>query len=176
MRHIVITAGHSNTDPGAVSNGYTEADIVTDFRNLVAYYLDEAGVEFSKDGNGTKNLPLTEALRLIKPGSVAVEFHCNAFTSPAATGVETLSNSDLYPLGADICEAVSSVLGIANRGAKGQSSGQHSRLAFVRSGGLIVELFFITNPGDLATYLGKKWVVAREVSKVLLNHARGSAT
>lgn len=172
MRHIVITAGHSNKDPGAVANGYSEAKIVTDFRNLVAYYLNAAGASFSTDGEGQDNLPLSEAIKLIKPCSVAVEFHCNAFTSPSATGVETLSNSDLYTLGADLCEVISGELGIANRGAKGQSSGQHSRLAFVRSGGLICELFFITNPGDLAAYLDKKWLVARAVAKVLINHAK----
>lgn len=176
MRHIVISAGHSNTDPGAAGNGYTEAMIVTEFRNLVAYYLELGGADFSKDGEGSENLPLREAIKLIKPGSIAVEFHCNAFTSPTATGVETLSNNDLFELGADLCEEISKVLGIRNRGAKGQASGQHSRLAFVQSGGLICELFFITNPNDLDLYLGKKWVVARAVAQVLIDHAKKPRT
>lgn len=172
MRHIVITAGHSNTDPGAVGNGATEAEIVTDFRNLVAYYLRAAEVPFTADGEDTRNLPLAQAVRLIKPGSLAVEFHCNSFSSPTASGVETLSGSKDFEFGADLCAAIAGVLGITNRGAKAESSGQHSRLAFVRAGGLICELFFISNPDDLNKYRDKKWVVAREVSQVILRHAK----
>lgn len=172
MKNIVITAGHSNSDPGAVGNGYTEAEIVTDFRNLVAYYLEAADVEYVSDGRRGQNLPLNQAIRLIKPGSVAVEFHCNSFTSPSATGVETLSGSKDYEFGADLCEAVSSVLGINNRGAKAEGSGQHSRLGFVRAGGVILELFFISNPNDVRKYQEKKWLVAREVANVIMKHAK----
>lgn len=172
MRHIVITAGHSETDPGAVGSGTTEAAVVTEFRNLVAYYLRVAEVPFTPDGTGSRNLPLAQAIRLIKPGFLAVEFHCNSFSSPSATGVETLSGGKDYELGADLCDAVARVLDIPNRGPKAQDSGQHSRLGFVRNGGLICELFFISNPSDYAKYEAKKWVVAREISQVLIRHAK----
>ena len=32
---IVLTAGHSNTDPGAVNGSDREADIAQDIRNIV---------------------------------------------------------------------------------------------------------------------------------------------
>lgn len=167
MKHVVITAGHSNADPGAVGGGTTEAAVVTDFRNMVAHYLREAGVAFTTDGTGDQNLPLSAAIKLVTPGSVAVEFHCNAAANAKATGVETLSRDRDKPLGAQICAAIADELGIANRGAKGESSGQHSRLGFVQAGGVIVELFFLSNPGDLAAYQAKKWLVAKAVARVL---------
>lgn len=166
-RPIVITAGHSNSDPGAASGVLTEAHIVTDFRNIVAYYLQRAGVNFATDGAGNDNWPLVDAAKLAKQGIVSVEFHCNSFSNPNASGVETLSHDDERELGRRLCEAVANVLFIVNRGAKGESSGQHSRLAFAQSGGIILELFFLSNPADLKAYLDKKWLVARAVAYVL---------
>ena len=169
-RRIVITAGHSNTDPGAVNGKTTEAAVVTDFRNMVAFYLRREGVEHVTDGTGAQNLPLAQAIKLIKPGDLAVEFHCNAAASKAAVGAETLSGAALKPLGAKLCEAITDVLRTRNRGAKGEAAGQHSRLGFVRAGGLILELFFISNDAELAAYQAKKWLVAKAVAGVLMEH------
>ena len=167
---IVITAGHSNVDPGAPSQNKEiyEAHVVTDFRNMVAHYLRAAAADIRTDGDGNQNLSLNQAIKLIKPGYIAVEFHCNAFTNPSATGVETLSQPKNKGLGGKLCEAVANELGIVNRGAKGEGSGQHSRLGFVGAGGILLELFFISNPDDLRRYLEKKWLVARAVANVLI--------
>lgn len=172
MKHVVITSGHSNTDPGAVNGTLKEAHIVTDFRNIVAFYLERAKIPFTTDGTGSENLPLSQAVKLITPGSIAVEFHCNSFTNPAATGVETLSGPDHKPLGRKLCDAVAETLRIPNRGAKAENAGQHSRLAFVRAGGIILELFFISNPNDVQAYLDRKWLAARAVAEVLIEAAR----
>lgn len=171
MRNIVITAGHSNSDPGAVSGSVTEAHIVTDFRNMVAHYLREQGVKFATDGHGGDNLPLSKAVNLIQPGDFAVEFHCNASSNPTATGVETLSARKDKFYGAVLCQTISNVLGIRNRGAKDEASGQHSRLAFVQAGGIILELFFISNPTELRAYLDKKWLVAKAVARSIIELA-----
>lgn len=172
MKQIVITAGHSNSDPGAIGGQLKEAHVVTDFRNIVAFYLERAKVPFITDGEGSDNKPLSQAVKLITPDSIAVEFHCNSFTKPSATGVETLSAAKDYELGRKLCEAVSETLGIVNRGAKSEDSGQHSRLAFVRAGGIILELFFISNPDDVRAYLDRKWLAARAVADVLIEAAR----
>ncbi|MEO6657919.1 MAG: hypothetical protein ABIM73_06560, partial [Arenimonas sp.] len=63
---------------------------------------------------------------------------------------------------------LSNSLGIRNRGAKPENARQHHRLAFVQAGGIIVELFFITNGNDLLAYDAKKWLAARAVAEVLL--------
>lgn len=174
---IFLSAGHSTVDPGAV--GYSrdgegnkverkEADIVVEFRNLVAFYLMQAGVAFLVDGKGTENVPLKQTLRQIGNNRPALEFHCNAAAAAIAGGVETLSAARDLVLGEELCTAISVALGIKNRGAKPENSGQHHRLAFVQAGGIIVELFFISNPKDLAAYDARKWLAAKAVAGVLM--------
>src|SRR5690554_4555945 len=97
-RSLFISAGHSDTDPGAKGNGYSEADIVLELRDLVSDALRRRGVVFSKDGERGSNLPLRQAVQMARTFDVAVEFHCNSFSSPSATGVETLSSSKHFPL------------------------------------------------------------------------------
>ncbi len=163
---VLLSAGHSNSDPGAVAQGRREADIAVEFRNIVAFYFDRLGVKYATDGKGTENLPLPQAVKLARLHKVAVEFHCNAGPS-SATGVECLSDVSDAALSARICRAISEGLGIRDRGAKPENAGQHHRLAFVQAGGIIVELFFLTNKGDLKAYEERKWVAARNVAEVL---------
>lgn len=171
-KSLFISAGHSDTDAGASATHdgvlWTEANIVLEFRDLVAKQLIDEGVQFKKDGDIGQNLPLRDAISLAANHDIAIEFHCNAFTNPAATGAETLSRGVDYPLGNRICEVIASTLGINNRGAKGESSGQHSRLGFIsRGNGIIIELFFISNPNDLRKYLANKEVLAERIADLL---------
>ena len=40
--YVSLSAGHSSTDCGAVAaDGTTEAELVTQFRNIVAYYMQQ---------------------------------------------------------------------------------------------------------------------------------------
>lgn len=167
---IFLAAGHSKIDSGAVAFGRKEADIVVEFRNIVSFYLMQAGIQHVVDGKGTDNIPLAQTVKLIGKNRPALEFHCNAAGTALATGVETLSGTKDLVLGEKICEAIASTLNIRNRGAKPENAGQHHRLAFVQAGGIIVELFFISSPKDLAAYDAKKWLAAKAVAHVLHGH------
>lgn len=171
---ILISAGHSNIDPGASSGGWTEAEVVRDMRNMVAHYLSQGNVSFIQDGEGNINLPLKEAGRLAALATVAVEFHCNSFSKSSAQGVEALSQSKDKELAQALCKAVSKHMNNTIRGSEGgwkdEGSGQHSRLFFVQKGGIILELFFISNPEERKRWTEVKWLVAREVANVLLKH------
>lgn len=175
---ILISAGHSNTDPGAVNGKYTEADIVTDMRNMVGVYLKEANIAYIQDGTGSTNLPLNTAGKLASTADIAVEFHCNAFSSPSAQGVEALAGTKNKVIARKLCSAVSKHMNNTIRGNDGgwkdQGSGQHSRLFFVQKGGIILELFFLSNPTELARWEKVKWLVAREVAGVLIEAVGGA--
>lgn len=173
QRHtVVISAGHSNRDPGAVAHGYHEADIVTEFRNLVSTALAEQGIRHLTDGDGDDNWPLRKAAALAAKASIAVEFHCDA-ASPSATGTWTLSRDHHLPLAVKLCHATADALGIRNRGAHPEDAGQHHRLAFVSDGGGIIhELFFLTHKQDLAAYIAGKRGLAHEVARVIADAAR----
>jgi N-acetylmuramoyl-L-alanine amidase len=117
---MFISAGHSNSDPGAVANGKTEADIAVEFRNIVSFYLQQFQVPHVLDGNGTVNLPLTSAAKTARGHKIAVEFHCNASDNPKATGVEVLCGKDADDnlLAKKIAASLAAGLGIANRPAQ----------------------------------------------------------
>lgn len=171
---ITITAGHSNTDSGAVNGSDRESDIAQDMRNIVAYYLRAKGINIRTDGEGKGNATLTQAVKLIKGSAVAVEFHCNASSSKTAHGIEALAQTKDKVISQRLCSAVSSVMGSVLRGDKGwkpENSGQHSRLAYVSNGGIILELFFISNDEELKIWKEKKWLVGKAVAEVLANYA-----
>ena len=170
---LFISAGHSDTDPGAVGNGLTEADVVLEFRDLLADKLRDMGVTFDKDGIRGQNLPLRDAIREAKQHYLSIEFHCNAAASSAATGVETLSHEKHFQFCNQINAVISRVLGIRNRGAKPENSGQHSRLGFISTGGgIIVELFFISNPDDVRKYQANKHTLVEELAMLIAREVR----
>ncbi|UUS56248.1 N-acetylmuramoyl-L-alanine amidase [Acinetobacter sp. YH16040_T] len=168
-----ITAGHSNADPGAVNGKTKEADLVVNFRNAVTHYLREAGLQVKTDGTGTKNDPLSAAVKLIQGSSVAVEFHMNAATSKQANGVETIALPKDKVLAQKLSKAVADALGSRLRGDNGwidQSKSARGRLAYVNAGGLIVELGFISNATELAAFHSKYWSAAKAVAEVLIEY------
>jgi len=172
---VTITAGHSNKDPGAVNGKFKEAELVSQFRNAVAYYLREAGIQYKTDGVGTLNQDLNAAIKLIKGSSVAVEFHMNAAASRQANGIETIALPKDKKLAQDLSKAVADVFGSRLRGDNGwidQSQSARGRLAYVNAGGLIVELGFISNEAELAQFNAKYWTAAKAVAMILIKYSK----
>ena len=171
---VTVTAGHSNKDPGAVNGKFKEAELVSQFRNAVAYYLREAGIQYKTDGVGTLNQDLNAAIKLIKGSSVAVEFHMNAAASKQANGIETIALPKDKKLAQDLSKAVADVFGSRLRGDNGwidQSQSARGKLGFISNGGLIVELGFISNEAELAQFNAKYWTAAKAVAMVLIKHS-----
>jgi N-acetylmuramoyl-L-alanine amidase len=172
---VTVTAGHSNTDPGAVNGKFKEAELVSQFRNAVAYYLREAGIQYKTDGVGTLNQDLNTAIKLIKGSSVAVEFHMNAATSKQANGIETIALLKDKKLAQDLSKAVADVFGSRLRGDNGwidQSQSARGKLGFISNGGLIVELGFISNEAELAQFNAKYWSAAKAVAMILIKYSK----
>ncbi|MEK5787651.1 N-acetylmuramoyl-L-alanine amidase [Acinetobacter johnsonii] len=170
---VTVTAGHSNTDPGAVNGKYKEAELVSQFRNAVAYYLREAGIQYKTDGVGILNQDLNAAIKLIKGSSVAVEFHMNAAASKQANGIETIALPKDKKLAQDLSKAVADAFGSRLRGDNGwidQSQSARGKLGFISNGGLIVELGFISNEEELFQFNARYWSAAKAVAKVLIEY------
>jgi len=172
---VTVTAGHSNKDPGAVNGKFKEAELVSQFRNAVAYYLREAGIQYKTDGVGILNQDLNAAIKLIKGSSVAVEFHMNAATSKQANGIETIALPKDKKLAQDLSKAVADALGSRLRGDNGwidQSQSARGKLGFISNGGLIVELGFISNEEELFQFNARYWSAAKAVAKVLIEYEK----
>ena len=172
---VTVTAGHSNKDPGAVNGKFKEAELVSQFRNAVAYYLREAGIQYKTDGVGILNQDLNAAIKLIKGSSVAVEFHMNAAASKQANGVETISLPKDKKLAQDLSKAVADAFGSRLRGDNGwidQSQSARGKLGFISNGGLIVELGFISNEEELFQFNARYWSAAKAVAMILIKHEK----
>jgi len=178
MKTIIISAGHSNGDPGAVSkDGKREADLALRLRNRVATIL-RADAEFRviTDGSDGENKPLRDAVQIVKanPGALAVEIHFNAGPIKAK-GVEVLAKPVHRHLAQRIADSVSTITDSPLRGNAGwklDSSGQHHRLAFCEAGGLILEVEFLSNPDALAHYLKLEDEVATSLANALRDAAK----
>ena len=172
---VTVTAGHSNKDPGAVNGKFKEAELVSQFRNAVAYYLREAGIQYKTDGVGATNQNLNAAIKLIKGSSVAVEFHMNAATSKQANGIETIALPKDKKLAQELSKAVADVFGSRLRGDNGwidQSQSARGKLGFISNGGLIVELGFISNEEELFQFNARYWSAAKAVAMILIKHEK----
>ena len=172
---VTVTAGHSNTDPGAVNGKYKEAELVRNFRNAVAYHLREAGIQYKTDGVGILNQDLNAAIKLITGSSVAVEFHMNAAASKQANGVETIALPKDKKLAQDLSKAVADAFGSRLRGDNGwidQSQSARGKLGFISNGGLIVELGFISNEEELFQFNARYWSAAKAVAMILIKHEK----
>lgn len=172
---VTVTAGHSNVDPGAVSGKFKEAELVTNFRNAVAYYLKSSGISIKTDGVDTTNNPLASAIKLIKGSSVAVEFHLNASGSSQANGIETIALPKDKKLAQDLSKAVAAALGSRLRGNEGwidQSQSARGKLGFISNGGLIVELGFISNEDEISRFNARYWLAAKAVADVLIDYEK----
>lgn len=166
MKYLV-SAGHSATDPGACANGHTEAAIALEMRDLVAKRLLEMRHAVLMDGNVAENLPLRAAIALIKGTDLAVELHCNAAVNAQATGVEVIAPVHLKTVAQRIARAIAAETGQKLRGELGwidQAQSARGRLGFIEAGGLIVEMVFISNAGDLRAFLAAKERVATAIA------------
>ena len=166
-----VTAGHSLYDSGAVAKtGEKEADLMVALRDIVAHKLRAAGHTVRTDGGWRHNLPLLNAIALVPGAKVAIELHTNAHENPAATGVEVVALPSQAPMARRIARRIAHALGMRVRGDGGwidQSKTALRRLGFVSAGGLVVEVFFLSNPKDLETYRARVWLVAEAIAIAL---------
>lgn len=172
MTTYIVTAGHSNKDSGAISNGYKESEIVTDLRNVIATKMKASGYEVLTDGDGEENWSLVKAADLLSSGNIGIELHCNSADNASAHGVECFSLPEKKIISQNIAQEISQSMGIALRGDYGwkdQKESARESLFIVNKGGVIVELFFITNSQELETYLFNKEKVAEAIINGLIH-------
>lgn len=163
MKKVFVSAGHSNTDPGAIGRTTAggqiqEAKFVMAVRDAVSELLALRKIPHDTDGGRGDNRPLREAVTEARAKGVdgpRVEFHLNSLEGErgkAATGIEVLARPEHKALAQSLAAAVQGATGLPLRGDKGwkpENSGQHHRLAFIsNAGGMICELGFVSNPRE----------------------------
>ncbi len=160
---IYIDQGHNPENPnaGAVGNGLREQDITYRVGQELASLLrtDPAyEVRLSRptptSSLGTSN---STSLRARVDDANAwgadyfISIHTNASENASASGTEAFAYarpSSAFSLGEDIVEGISAVTGLRNRGMKVRPGLYVLRKTAMPA--VLVELGFITNPGDAA--------------------------
>jgi len=176
---IFISAGHNpkgiKKDSGAVGNGYTEANLAVEFRNLVIAQLKNKKASYVSDNDDER---LSEYLERIKTGSASVvlEFHFDASDKPTATGTTSLVGTDADRLdnafAKELVNATAFRLGVKNRGVINESQSHRGRLGLMRENGIVclLELCFISNIHDLTAYHENKLQLAKDIADIVIKY------
>lgn len=176
MRTIFLFAGHHNKDTGAVANGYVEAELTKELRDLtLGYLIKYPNNKIAKDSDHVDLSTLVRAVsKLSKEEDIICDIHFNCADSPNATGTEVFipdrSTDKEREIAKQLCNHISSILGISNRGVKRESESARGRLAIMSPAGsnVLIEVCFISNKNDMDKYESKKEVVASIISSVLI--------
>lgn len=173
---VFISAGHNpkgiKVDPGAIGNGYHEANLTVEFRDLVIKQCLKLGLKVIQDKDDER---LGTYLERIKTGngSVVVEFHFDAAASSSATGTTALIEEEADRLdkafAKELVDLTANTLGIKNRGVLTEVQSHRGKLGLMREEGIIclLELCFISNPTDVRQYKANKEKLAVEMAKII---------
>jgi N-acetylmuramoyl-L-alanine amidase len=174
---IILEAGHVHLgkDQGAAANGYKEADLTYEFRELVKDHLIgiTAGVAIITDHDDVVLVDMVNQVnKLMNADSISLSIHFNAGPE-SATGTEVI-----YPTehsvqekewSTELSKLVADHLGIKNRGAKDETATARGKI-YIRSmkgHNLLLEVCFITNLSDLSRYQKNKKTLAQKVAEFL---------
>lgn len=170
-----ISAGHNDADPGAVSGQNKEADITKIIRDSIAANAKSTEIILDKDFETNRQYQ-----GRIKPGvgSVIFDIHLNAASKNTTSGIECYvnakdfanKNSLSYKMADRFCREYSAILGIPNRGIKGESASQHSRIGILNLGAgisVLCEVDFITSTTAVQNIINHKDQLGKVGAKIL---------
>jgi len=180
---IFIDQGHNPRNPnaGAEGNGYREQDITYEIGRRLGYLLRN---DPNFDVRLSRNTP-TEQLGTSNSTSLAarvnaanawgadyfISLHTNASVIESASGCEgyvySLSGEG-YALSLDICKALALQTGIPNRGVFARPSLYVLRRT--RMPATLIEMGFITNPGDASLMVNNPDAFARGIYNGILEY------
>lgn len=156
---VILDPGHgmgnrrrNRYDPGACSDGVTEAAIVMAWANDLRGILRSrkvAVVRTRVDAHDPAPIGQRAAIARRYKGDIMVSFHCNA-ANGSASGTETFYRGDENrTLASRLNLAVVNTLRTRNRGVKTEDQTQHGRLAIMAfQPCFLIELGFIDHRGD----------------------------
>lgn len=170
---IYLLAGHTpkgiNQDPGAVANGFREADLTMELRDMVADKLRNMGYQVHEDDDTHR---LQQVLDKVNAYETDIVFDIH-FNAGGGTGVECIVPERSTELERDLANKVnvmlSTMLRIKNRGVKGEQLTARKRIAVMRENGIncLLETCFIDNKTDMTQYQLRKTEVATELALLI---------
>ncbi|MCF0152375.1 N-acetylmuramoyl-L-alanine amidase [Megasphaera sp.] len=170
---VFLNPGHApngNPDPGAVNGetGLRECDVALAVGESAESYLNAAGVETEL----LQSDSLTEICEAANDSNadIFVSLHCNAAMAEEANGTETWACAGSYRgsvLASCIQSQLVDALDITDRGVKIATPGVNGLYVLTNTDmpAVLVELAFITNPGDEEILANAQDAMARAVAR-----------
>lgn len=149
--NIVLDPGHGGKDPGSIGfGGIFEKDVISSTANAVAQELRNAGANVVITRTGDYFVSLNERIRISEAYNTHafVSLHYNAFPIISVNGVSTYyANETSRRLAQEVQSSLASTVSLHNRGVM---QANYRVIHRNSSPAILMELGFITNPGDLA--------------------------
>lgn len=167
---VFVNAGHRGPKTGAV--GFLDEGTEAIFlRTHICRRLKELGhVSIKDDDKAVLSSVVKNINSMCDPDDICIDIHFNA-ASVSATGTECFVRKGARvvekDLAIDICDKISSLLRIKNRGVKTDDQGQHSRLAMcsdIKCNAVLIEVCFITNETDVKRYSENRIALAESIA------------
>lgn len=175
---VFLNPGHApngNPDPGAVNEetGLRECDVALAVSKAAESYLNAAGVE-------TELLQSDSLYEICETANnsdadIFVSIHCNAAEAEEANGTETWACAGSYRGGA-LADCIQSqivdALDTTNRGVKIATPGVNGLYVLTNTDmpAALVELAFISNPGDEEILANAQDALARAVARGITDY------
>jgi N-acetylmuramoyl-L-alanine amidase len=155
MKRLYLYAGHGGGDPGAISGNRTEGTETIRLRNTIQAKLASliGGDRIQIDDDKYR---LEQVLAAYSPTGkdILLDIHFNA-GSASASGCEVFYRWEGAKASAvELCKVVSNCLEIPFRGAKDEKQSARKRIGILGETFqcLLLEVCFISNPSDMASY------------------------
>jgi len=150
---ICIDPGHGGSDPGAVGQGYEEADITLDVALRLRNLLNADSGRWTVLMTRTTDVDVSLSGRCTMcnnwPGDRFISIHCNSFSSSSAQGTETFSYQE-GTTAAKMRDSIQSEMikawGLTNRGSK---TADFYVLRNTNMPAALSEMGFISSPVDI---------------------------
>lgn len=160
MKIVCIDAGHGGKDPGAVSGGVHESNVVLNVAKKIRSFLEAQGCSVLLTRWNDDFIELRDRAYMANNwnADLFVSVHCNSSTRADATGMEVYHHthaSEAAKHAAD--EIYNKLLPVSGLRGRGVKSKDFAVLRETTMPAVLIELGFISNPGDRAKLTDSAW-------------------
>ena len=176
---LCIESGHVHLgkDKGASGNGYNEAELTFELRNLIVDHLISitAGLTITTDSDDEVLTDVVKGFNnVMDEKSISLSIHFNA-ASEKATGTEVIypdrHTMEEFKWAVELSSLVAKKLNLKDRGAKPEALTFRKKLYIrtMKGHNLLLETCFISNKNDMIAYQNKKHELAKDIAQFLLD-------
>lgn len=160
MKRVCIDPGHGGHDPGAVGGGVKEKDIALSVAKQIGAYLEVWGyaVMLTREDDTFVSLSGRAAKANSWGADLFISVHCNSANNDAANGVEVYHHERASEAAKEAAELIyTKLVAISDLRTRGIKEADFAVLRETKMPAVLVELGFVSNPGDRSKLTSRKW-------------------